>query len=182
MADSLAECAAKFDKVGDLLTGAKLKQISTRLGTAAKKDALTAAAKDVGADLAMSNWKRAKLGARFDVVGDDTVKVKPTPSGPWKVITDGAGSHEVSAKLGRIKGRGASLRRNERNFNQAFGVRGVGVYSGATPLSTPFGPRYRVRVAKSRGKGTWDDAVKVIGRESPKRVHREVVKALSEVF
>lgn len=180
MADSLADCARKFEKLGDLLTGKHQAEIMRRLGVEAKKDATKATAKDVGSDLAMSNWKRAKLTSKYEVEGNTRVTLTPTPSGPWKVITEGAGAHEVSAKHGKIVGRGAKRARKQRDLDVAFGAKGA--WSGAKPLRTPYGPRYRVKIPKTRGKGTWDDVGRIVRAESPKRVDQEVVKALRQVF
>jgi hypothetical protein len=176
VADSLADMGRKFDELAKLLSGRAQADIMKRLALAAKKDALTAAAADVGADLAMSNWKKARLGARFDLDGENRATVKPTPSGPWKVVDEGAAAHDVTPKRALVKGKGS------RKINAQIKSARFGAASGSHPLRTPFGPRWSVHIPHTRGHGTWGKASVKISRETPKRYNDEVVKALGRVF
>jgi hypothetical protein len=153
MAGEFAALDRKLGALADALDGRALTAITTRVAKDAKDDALKALRGDVGGDQKMSNW-RPKLNARYDVTGPGEANVKPTPSGPWKVLDEGAKPHTIKAK-----------RRNRSSV-----------------LRTPYGPRRSVRHPGTRGKGTWDEASNRIARETPKRVHIEVRKALGRVF
>lgn len=87
-----------------------------------------------------------RVGVRFDVKGVYNPTALLTAYGPMGLLEYGAGKHEISAKLGAVtynKGRGARKRAlQQRNLDLAYSA--VGLYSGARPLRTPLGPRFRV--------------------------------------
>lgn len=104
-----------------------------------------------------------KVGVRFDVKGTYNPTALLTAYGPMGLLEYGAGKHEISAKLGGVtynKGRGARKRAlQQRNLDIAFGA--TGLFSGATPLRTPMGPRFRVYSHPgSPAKKTFTRAVK----------------------
>lgn len=81
------------------------RQVLNRIGVAAKKDADEAVGGDVS-DRSMSGWWRGRpiqVGARFDVVSADEVKVSPTPRsrGPWRVLEEGRQAGTSKSRRGR---------------------------------------------------------------------------------
>lgn len=87
-----------------------------------------------------------KVGVRFDVKGVYNPTALLTAYGPMGLLEYGAGKHEITANLGSVKydkGRGARKRALiQRRLDVAYGAKGL--FSGATPLRTPQGPRFRV--------------------------------------
>lgn len=174
--DDLAALTRKLNAIAEALEGPEMRKVMSKVGMQAKRDGLVAAAKDVGGDLAMHNWKKAKLNVSYEVTDDSSVVVKPTPSGPWKVISEGAAAHTVTAKRTLVKGKG-SRAINKRIKSAAFGAA-----SGSRPLNTPYGPRYSVHIPHTRGRGTWDSATDKIRTGAPKVVDGEVQGILRRVI
>jgi hypothetical protein len=88
-----------------------------------------------------------RLTIWFDMKGVNNPTALLVARGPWGLIEYGSPPHEITAALGAIqykKGKRArSYALNQRSLDIAFGARGL--FSGTTPLRTPYGPRYRVR-------------------------------------
>ena len=100
-----------------------------------------------GGDLHLSGVGKsgARLGVSFSVKGagkDTTALVRAT--GPLHLLEHKSRSHTILPRgVGRARGRGAAARRAAKQdlYSALFGGGG---FSGATPLNTPFGPRFRV--------------------------------------
>ena len=89
-----------------------------------------------------------KLKIWFDMKGTYNPTALLVARGPWGLIEYGSPEHEITAALGKVQyekgkkgARAYALR--QRSLDIAYG--GAGLFSGATPLRTPEGPRYRVR-------------------------------------
>lgn len=181
MADDFAALGKKLSQLSADLSGERQRALTQRVANLARKDALEVAARDAGADRRLSNWKRAgTLGVKVEMTGATAATITPTPSGPWKVLTEGAAAHTETAKLSKITGRGSKVRRSARKTGIASGT--AGAFAGERPLKTPYGPRYKVKIPHTRGKQTWDKAATKIAAESPGRVNTEVVNILKSVF
>ena len=158
MPDSFADFAVKLDRLNTKLGPAGIRAITTKVAVAAKKDVAVEVVKDVGADLRMSGWARVRFDSGFKLVSDHVAKLTPRPAGPWMVLEDG---RKAAASSKRSKP----------------GIR-----------ATPWGPRtykaggVRARVGRTAGHHTFQHATTTIKRETPRRVHTEVVRALQEVF
>lgn len=90
VADSFGSFARKVDKISRELTDESMLR---SVGMAGKRIGTEAVTRDIG-DLSMSNWRRGRpinLGARFDVLGDNSVEVSPRRGGrgPMRVLNDG---------------------------------------------------------------------------------------------
>lgn len=154
MADTFASFNRKLDDFRGELDGSKLQRKLEAIGKAAKEDAHGAVRGDIG-DQSMSNWWRGRpiqVQARYDLKGDSTIEVTPTPRsrGPWRVLEDGrrpGGAYDL-VQVGRVRKNG-TRRAKSRGRNQ-----------GATAAKT-----------------TWSDALAIMERETPKRVDKYVVEA-----
>lgn len=88
-----------------------------------------------------------KVGVRFDVKGVYTPTALLTAYGPMGLLEYGAAKHEITSGVGAVqyqKGSKGARKRAlvQRRLDLAFGA--TNLFSGATPLRTPFGPRFRV--------------------------------------
>jgi hypothetical protein len=136
-------------------TDPKLKQIATKMGVEAKKQATKAASADLGGDPKFSGWS-PKLDTRFDYIGDGKISFKPTKraAGPWTV-----------AEFGR---------------NQAAGPRMTGPRLTKTgKVSKAKTKRYN---GQTQPKHTASDALDLIERRMPGVVGPEVTKAIKQFF
>jgi hypothetical protein len=93
LADDLSALARKMDEFADKISGQAMARTLSTIGVKAKADVGEAVRGDLG-DMSMSNWRRGRpiqLSARFDVQGDDTIEVTPTPRarGPMRVLEQG---------------------------------------------------------------------------------------------
>lgn len=157
--NDLQRVGGKFQALATDLSGPGLRRVGVVVGMAAKDDATKFVRRDAGGDTALSGWreKTNRIGARFDIKGD-TVTIVPEPRsrGPMRVLNDG------------------------RHQGNASGIAGPGVVQkGANrglTLRTKSGNVRKVRArqgskwnGRTRGKGTWDDAMAVTIRETPQR-------------
>lgn len=131
-------------------------------GLAAKDAALDAAEKDLGADRAMSGFKRksAQLRAGYDLTPTG-VTLNLTPKGLWMLANDGRRANSGKTRGGKVhprKGRGGA---------------------GGRALNTPWGPRANVKSSSSRGLGTLTDAEKAIESETFKAVDKAVTQRIA---
>jgi hypothetical protein len=88
-----------------------------------------------------------RVGVRFNVKGEYNPTALLAAYGPMGLLEYGAGKHDITARLGAVqyaKGRKGARKRalQQRNLDIAYGAQGL--FAGARPLRTPFGPRYRV--------------------------------------
>ena len=83
------------------------RRVMSRIGVAAKRDVEEAVRGDLG-DMNMSNFPRrgrpVNLAARFDVVGDDSVKVAPAgkAKGGLRILNDGRQAGVSRSRRGRV--------------------------------------------------------------------------------
>lgn len=104
-----------------------------------------------------------KVGVRFDVKGTYSPTALLTAYGPAGLLEYGAAKHEITANIGGVqyqKGSKGARKRAlaQRRLDVAYGARGL--FSGATPLRTPMGPRFRVyNHPGARAKKTFTKAV-----------------------
>lgn len=110
--DTFASFQHRVDKFINGLSGAELKGVMTKVGVAAKADALKAASADLGGDPKFSGWAPT-LDTRFDHVGDGRISFHPSKrgAGPWKVAE--SGRHPVRGKKrynGQTRGKGTATK------------------------------------------------------------------------
>lgn len=103
----LAALAGKLGAIADALDGTSLRKLTSRVALAAKNDQLAHLDTELPGRK-FRNW-RPKLGAGYEVISDSAAVLKPRPTGPWKVLTDGRkpGSKQ-SRKAGRLVAWGAT--------------------------------------------------------------------------
>jgi hypothetical protein len=119
-----------------------------------------------GGDMVLSNvgrsketrgaGSRAKVGARYDIKGVKNPTALVYATGPLHIL-DNPTRPTTKTEGGRIiakvsKGRKGSRQRGSF-YNAIFG--GSGGFAGATPLRTPWGPRYSVKHRGTAGKRTF---------------------------
>ena len=155
MDSTLSTSGDKFAKLADQLTGPALRRITNKVSLAAKKDVESEIRSDIGADMRMSNWK-VKFGAGYRLTSDSNSILQPRPPGPWQVLEFGRRGKPGAFPRGR---------RRSKVYNTPVGLRTA--TQGAKWTS-----------GKSKGQGTFRRATTVIGRETPKRVNRELVAAI----
>jgi hypothetical protein len=160
MADSLESFGKKIDHLQKELSG---DAIPNRMGMAAKKASLAAAAKDLGSDLAFSGFRRrnAKLGARYEPMSGSAVELQLYPKGLWVLANDGRRRLPPGGRVYPRKGRGGK---------------------GSKALNTPWGARKSVAASRSKGLGTLADAERDAEREALKEANRGVDIVVRTVF
>jgi hypothetical protein len=118
---TFATVARKVDRLAGTVSPQSRRRILTRLGADGKQDYMEEISRDLGADLTMSNWRRApkkqiKFGARYKVLDDNRVVISPRPVGPFKVV-------DLGRKAGTSKrGRPVSASRGHRTADRAQNV------------------------------------------------------------
>ena len=171
MSNDFDEVAVKFQKLATALSGPAIKQIGNEVGLAAKDDIAKEVRKDAGGDQAMRGWRRGnpiKISGRYDFKGTTSIVIAPAKgtAGPMRVLNDG------------------------RNQGNAPGFSGPGVSKDGTTKRTKSGGVRKVRARQSkrwngrtRGKGTWDDAIEVIVKETPQRAMDVLMdKSVRKIF
>jgi len=91
----------------------------------------------------------ARVGARYDIQGVKNPTALVRATGPLHLMDNPTRPHRITAKV--RKGRS---RRSRSNFYNAIFGGGTG-FAGATPLRTPYGPRFSVEHPGTRGKRTF---------------------------
>lgn len=116
--DTFASFGHRIDRFINGLSGSELKQVMTKVGVAAKADALKAASADLGGDPKFSGWAPT-LDTRFDHIGDGAVSFHPTKrgAGPWTVAEFGRhasagppGGKKARRWNGRTRGKGTATK------------------------------------------------------------------------
>lgn len=152
MADSLLAFAAKMERLTDPAT---IRRVTTAGARAGKEAGQSAAAADLGADRRFSGMRRkASLNVGYEVAATEA-RLSFRPAGLWMLAESGR------RNSGRIY-----PRRGGRKGDAAVGRRAV---------RTPQGPRARSSYGRSRGLGTFKDAVKLAERRVPKAAHGQLV-------
>lgn len=110
--DTFASFGHRIDQFVNGLSGGELKAVMTKVGVAAKADAMKAASADLGGDPKFSGWAPT-LDTRFDHVGEGRVSFHPSKkgAGPWTVAE--SGRHPVRGKKrynGHTKGKGTATK------------------------------------------------------------------------
>ena len=104
-----------------------------------------------GGDSYLSNvGSGARVGARYDIKGTQNPTALIRATGPLHLLDNPTSPHRITAKQRRG-------RRRNRDFRSRFYT--TVNMSGATPLRTPYGPRYNVWHPGTRGKRTFFNAV-----------------------
>jgi hypothetical protein len=135
------------------ITGSELKQVMTKLGVEAKKDAEKAASADLGGDPKFSGWAPV-LETRFDHVGEGRISFHPTgkSAGPWTVAEHGR--HQTAGPPSpNLTKSGKAKKGKGKKWN-----------------------------GRTQGKGTATEAVAVIEKETPDRFEKELKKVLRKAF
>lgn len=156
MADTLASLANDVTQLQKELSSDAM---MTRVGLAAKKAALEAAAGDLGSDRAMSGFRRrnASLNARYDITGNSAINLELYPKGLWMLANDGRRRLPPGGRVYPRK-------------------------RGSRALNTPWGPRAWVAASRSKGFGTLADAERIAEDEAFKAADRQVEVAIRTVF
>jgi hypothetical protein len=148
-------------KLYEAVSGEALRRIQHAGGKAAKATANEVTSRALGADRAMSGFKRGRvrLNAGYDLTSRAGVDVNLSPAGAWRLAQDGR--RGVAGPMRPI----VPKRR-----------------SGAKALRTPWGPRASVRASRSRGLGVVDDTVEKSSREVPKAAFDQLRSELGRQF
>jgi hypothetical protein len=153
--DTFASFSKRVDVMINGITGPQLKQVMTKLGTDAKKNALSAASADLGGDPKFSGWAPT-LDTRFDHVGEGVISFHPTRSGagPFTVAEFGRHSTAGPPMTGpKILKSGKASKAKMKKWN-----------------------------GRTKGKGTASKALAMIEKETPDRIDKEVKKLLKKAF
>lgn len=153
--DTFASFSRRVDVMVNGLSGGELKAVMTKIGVAAKDDALKAASADLGGDPKFSGWA-PRLETRFDHIGSGRVSFHPTRSaaGPWTVAEVGRNAGEGPRMTGpRLTKTGKVSKAKTKRWN-----------------------------GRTRGKGTATKALARIEAETPKRYEAELKKVIRKAF
>jgi len=125
----------------------------------------------------------ARVGARYRVRNQGTTSTAlVSAEGPLQIIERDTKSHgELPKGVGRAKGRSKAARHEAKQalYDALFGTGG---FSGVKPLSTPYGPRYRVQHPGTKGKHPFGRAVDSVLPHTPPIFQREIRESLRKVF
>lgn len=153
--DTFASFGHRIDTFVNGLSGGELKAVMTKVGVAAKSDALKAASADLGGDPKFSGWAPT-LDTRFDHIGDGAISFHPSKkgAGPWTVAEFGRNSAAGPPMMGpKILKSGKASKAKGKRWN-----------------------------GRTRGKGTATKALAQIEKETPDRIEAEVKKAIQKAF
>lgn len=157
--DGFGPLVAKLGQIENHLSGGNIRKITNAVAFDAKKDVRKEAESDLGSDRKMSGWGRFTFDASYKLTSDSTAEITPKPKGPWVVLIKGR----------KYKRTGQPKRRRSKVYRTPEGLR-------TATKAKPFVQ------GRTRGKGTWDRAAKVMERETPKRIHRHTNDILKKVF
>ena len=161
MADDLRSFAVAMNEAARSLTGPQLTDVMTKVGVALKPLGRDAASRDLGSDAKFSGWPKAALEVAFSPhrqPGGITFHRAGRSAGPWRVAEFGRNQGDASG----FAGPGVNRRTGETLRTASGGVRRVR------------GARSRKWNGRTRGKGTWSEAERLIGSRAPAVVDREV--------
>lgn len=164
--DTFASFAKRLDVFANGLKDPELRRVMGKLGDeAVKKDVPKAAAADLGGDDRFSGWKGPRFEAEVKHQGPGSIVVQPKPRSRGMVRVAQSGRNQGNAS--GFAGPGLNVRTGRRSRG---GIRQTGVRRSA---------RWNGR---TQPKHTWDDAEKIIDRETPKRVDEEVTRVKRKAF
>ena len=154
MDPGLARVGVILREVEDLTSGASFTRIQRYVGGKSKAIALGDAAKDVGGDRSLRNFRggRVKMGAGWDPTSTG-IAVNFRPPGLWKLVDRGR------IRTGPI-------------FPKRRGKRAV---------LTPHGPRARSSFKRSRGLNTFTEAKNDIQRQSGHHTDVAIARELRRI-
>lgn len=119
----------------------------------------------------------AKVGVRYDVKGEQNPTALVRATGPLHLVENPIKPHTIIPKdIGRSQGRSKKARRaaKQQLYSALFG----GEFSGQKPLTTPYGPRYRVKhTGVSRQPQPWKKGVQKALQPAAKELDRAFVGA-----
>lgn len=134
----------------------------------------------------------AKVGARYTIRRDNPENPTAIVSaeGPLQIVERDTKPHgEIPRSVGRLtarpdgvvdRSRAARHDAKQRLYEALFGVSGG--FAGATPLSTPYGPRFRVSHPGTKGKHPFERAVDSQSPLLPSVFQNEIHRAVLKVF
>lgn len=137
--------------------------------------------KDSGGDMVLSGMA-ARVGARYDVKGTTNPTALIRATGPLHILESDTSPHTIMPTgVGRAKGRSKAARRAAKQslYDALFGNTG---YAGVKPLSTPYGPKYRVNHPGTTGKRTWSRSLERAIPRVPEVYQRALAKHLRRYF
>lgn len=132
----------------------------------------------------------AKVGARYKLNrSTSNPSALIFAEGPLQIIERDTKAHgEIPRSVGRLqrrsdgvldRSRSARHDAKQRLYSALFGSGG---FSGATPLSTPYGPRFKVAHPGTKGKHPFGRAVTAETPHIPTTFQRELQAGLARVF
>jgi len=156
LGDDLVKLARAFD-------GSAKRTILDAIGEAGQDEVAPAVRGDIG-DTSMSGWSHLKpvqITGRYRVLDDDSVVIMPTPqsAGPMTVLDRGREAYAAGAR------RKSGTRTVKATSERVDKFRTV-----------------KRRVGATRGKGTWQDAIKRIDRVIPAAVDKAVAAVVKGIL
>lgn len=133
-----------------------------------------------GGDSRMSNVGRsggAKVGARYDVKGAQNPTALVRATGPLHLLDNPTAPHQITPRSLR---KGRSRASKGAFYNALFG--GGSGFGTAKPLSTPYGPRYRVQHPGTKGKRTFWRAIDNVKPLIPITFRTEMVREMRRYY
>jgi hypothetical protein len=129
MAGDFADLKRKLDGVGNALTGAAVRQITTNVAVKSKAAATSAISPKT---LSHYGRKSVTVKARFDVKSDHEAELKPTPAGLAALLEKGSGTTWKAPKrrgsARRKRGTVGSYQRGKVPARQAW-TKGVSAFA-----------------------------------------------------
>lgn len=181
---SPAQVAAKFAKLAAELRQANKRGVSA--GALLVKSATTAtmlSATHGSGRLSGVGRNGAKLSVHYDVKGTaESPAALVRAVGPWQLIEGDTKAHMILPKgVGRAQGRTKAARHAAKQglYDALFGATG---FAGVKPLSTPYGPRYRVFQPGTRGKEPWKRGVAKVEHKILPTIQTETHAAMVRAF
>lgn len=132
--DTFASFGHRIDVFANGISDSELKQVMTKLGVAAKADALSAASADLGGDPKFSGWAPT-LETRFDHVGEGRISFHPTgkSAGPWTVAQEGRHQAAGPPAPTKKKGKGKGKKWNGRTAGKGTAMKALAKIEAETP-------------------------------------------------
>lgn len=125
----------------------------------------------------------AKVGARYKIKrSQHNPSALVSAEGPLQLIERDTKAHgELPKGVGKAQGRTKAARYAAKQ-NLYDALFGSGGFAGTTPLSTPYGPRYRVQHPGTRGKHPFERAIDHTSPSTPEVFQREIHEAMARIF
>lgn len=132
--DTFASFGHRVDQFIHGISDPELKVVMTKIGVAAKGDALSAASADLGGDPKFSGWAPI-LETRFDHVGAGRISFHPTgkSAGPWTVAERGRNAGAGPPAPTKSKGKGKGKKWNGRTKGKGTATAALAKIEAETP-------------------------------------------------